>query len=66
MIKREGYKNNVYSNVSELPQKTLITYRNAEQQIAALLAKEIDYVIITRSSYIDWRILYFQCDDWLY
>ncbi|ANS85071.1 Diguanylate cyclase [Vibrio scophthalmi] len=72
MIKREGYKNNVYSNVSELiverigvvkddfyqellesllPQKTLITYRNAEQQIAALLAKEIDYVIITRSSY---------------
>ena len=72
MIKREGYKHNVYSNVSELiverigvvkddfyqellqsllPQKTLFTYRNAEQQIAALLAKEIDYVIIIRSSY---------------
>lgn len=72
MIKREGYKDNVYSNVSELiverigvvkddfyqellssllPQKKLITYPNAKQQVAALLAKEIDYVIITRSSY---------------
>ncbi|EGU45695.1 GGDEF domain protein [Vibrio ichthyoenteri ATCC 700023] len=72
MIKREGYKNNVYSNVSELiverigvvkddfyqellegllPQKALVTYSSAEQQVAALLAREVDYVVISRSSY---------------
>ncbi|KII79644.1 diguanylate cyclase [Vibrio renipiscarius] len=72
MVKREGYKHNVYSNASELiierigvvkddfyqellqgllPQRTFITYRNAQQQIEALLAKEVDYVIIPRASY---------------
>nr|WP_243641838.1 GGDEF domain-containing protein [Vibrio sinensis] len=72
MVKREGYKNNVYSNVSELiverigvveddfyeellgsllPQKTLHSYDNIQQQIDALLNNEIDYVAINRPSY---------------
>mgnify|MGYP001442277232 CR=1 FL=1 len=72
VIKREGYKNNVYSNVSELiverigvvkddiyhevladllPQKKLYTYSSNTERVNALLNKEIDYVVISRSSY---------------
>ncbi|MBA5761789.1 transporter substrate-binding domain-containing protein [Vibrio sp. 404] len=72
MIKREGYKDNVYSNVSELiverigvvkndiyhevladllPQKKLYTYNSNAERVTALLNKEIDYVVISRSSF---------------
>ncbi|MDA0147893.1 GGDEF domain-containing protein [Vibrio sp. LaRot3] len=72
MIKREGYKENVYSNVSELiverigvqkddfyhellaqmlPQKKLYTYSNTQQQVAALMSREVDYIAISRASF---------------
>ncbi|WP_228481323.1 GGDEF domain-containing protein [Vibrio fluminensis] len=72
VIKREGYKDNVYSNVSELiverigvikndiyhevlaemlPQKKLFTYANDAERVNALLRKEVDYLVIARSSF---------------
>ncbi|MGF1908300.1 transporter substrate-binding domain-containing protein [Vibrio kasasachensis] len=72
IVKREGYKKNVYSNVSELiverigvvkddiyhevlsellPQKKLYTYRNDGERVTALLEKEIDYIVISRSGF---------------
>ncbi|OLQ90430.1 diguanylate cyclase [Vibrio panuliri] len=72
VIKREGYKDNVYSSVSEmivekigvvrddiyhevleemLPQKRLYTYNNDSERLKALLSREIDYLVTTRSSF---------------
>nr|WP_244204687.1 GGDEF domain-containing protein [Vibrio rhodolitus] len=72
VVKREGYKDNVYSSVSELiverigvvkddiyhevlsellPQKKLHTYSSNEERIEALLNREIDYLVISRSSF---------------
>ncbi|MBY7997694.1 transporter substrate-binding domain-containing protein [Vibrio fluvialis] len=72
MVKREGYKDNVYSNVSELvverigvikddffeelmqrmlPNKALITFSNQEEQIQALLDKQVDYIVLSKANF---------------
>nr|WP_311732215.1 transporter substrate-binding domain-containing protein [Vibrio ponticus] len=72
VLKREGYKDNVYSNISELiverigvvkddiyhevlakmlPQKKLYTYPNNAARVAALLNREVDYLVMSRSSF---------------
>lgn len=72
VIKRKGYKDNVYRSVSELiterigviegsvfelvlrrrlPHKPFITFQQPEEQLAALLAKEVDYIVMTRTTY---------------
>ncbi len=72
VIKRKGYKDNVYRSISELvaervgviesrvfelvlrrrlPHKPFITYKKSEDQLAALLANEVDYIVMTRTTY---------------
>lgn len=72
MVKREGYKENVYSNVSELvverigvvkddffeelmqimlPNKGLVTFSNQEDQIQALLDKQVDYIVLSKANF---------------
>lgn len=72
VIKRKGYKDNVYRSISELvaervgviegrvfnlvlrrhlPHKPLITYEQPEEQLAALLSNEVDYIVMTRTTY---------------
>ncbi len=72
VIKRKGYKDNVYRSISELvaervgviegrifetvlrrrlPHKPFMTFEQPEEQLAALLAKEVDYIVMTRTTY---------------
>lgn len=72
LVKRENYKDNVYSNVSELvverigvikddffeellsgmlPHKALNVYKMQDEQIKALLNKEVDYVVLSRANF---------------
>ena len=72
LVKRENYKDNVYSNVSELvverigvikddffeellngmlPHKALNVYQTQDEQIKALLNKEVDYVVLSRANF---------------
>jgi len=72
LLKRAGYKHNVYSNISELitervgvitkdfydtlltrmlPNKVLYRYENQDSQIQALLARDVDYIVLSRTNY---------------
>ncbi len=72
VIKRKGYKENVYRSISELvaervgvvegrvyenvvrrrlPHKPLVVFEHAQEQLNALLNNEVDYIVMTRTTY---------------